>query len=164
MSLTKGLPHWAVYTVCGPRNRWRRNQKLTLSGNLTYRRTRGDAGWSELSSWSHRERKTTICKLGELAVLKTPWEAGANGETPWPDSSAFPPIFHDWFPRAKSCLPSRRPGGLRNVLPFYPQLREGGWGLICSRKWPIQSACPVLPNKEYSILRPQGLSPGKFGR
>lgn len=78
MNLIKGPPHWAVYTVCGPRNRWQRNQKLTLSGSLTYRRTRGDAGWPEPSSWSHRERKTTICKLGELVVLKTPWEAGTK--------------------------------------------------------------------------------------
>lgn len=106
-------------------NRWWRNQTLTLSGNLTYRRTRGDAGWSEPSSWSHRE--TTIRKLGELAVLKISWEAGAKWKNTLTRFLSLSSNLSWLVPKGQSYLPSRRLGGPEKCSSLLPAAegREG---------------------------------------
>lgn len=87
-----------------------------------------------------------------------------KGATPWPCSSAFPPIFHHSFPRAKPISHLEGQGAWE--MPFLSAWSWGKGGLepiySCKRKRPIRSACHVLPNMEYSILRAGELSPGNF--
>lgn len=143
-------------------NWWWMTQRLTLAGKGTCLKMEGHERCNVArGSWSQSERAPSVSWENTNGA---PEGRELKGATPWPCSSAFPPIFHHSFPRAKPISHLEGQGAWE--MPFLSAWSWGKGGLepiySCKRKRPIRSACHVLPNMEYSILRAGELSPGNF--